>query len=71
MTVLILKVVSICLFGGIIGLFVKYKAHPPKRYVVTIFFALLLNDYVIYKLAPERSWLGKIPTKIINTNNEI
>lgn len=71
MIVLILKVVSICLFGGIIGLFVKYKAHPPKRYVVAIFFALLLNDYVIYKLAPERSWLGKIPTKIINTNNEI
>ncbi|MGX2015064.1 hypothetical protein [Providencia huashanensis] len=71
MTVLILKVVSICLFGGIIGLFVKYKAHPPKRYVVVIFFALLLNDYVIYKLAPERSWLGRIPTKIINTNNEI
>lgn len=71
MLVLLLKIFSIGLFGGIVGLFVKYKAHPPKRYVVFIFLALLLNDYVIYKLAPERSWLGKIPTRVIEKDNVI
>lgn len=71
MTVLILKIVSICLFGGIIGLFIKYKAHPPKRYVVFIFLALILNDYVIYKIEPERSWLGKFPAKTVEKNNVI
>ncbi len=71
MIVLVLKLLSIGLFGWGVRLFIKYKSHPPMKYVIAIFLLLILNDFVIYKIEPERSWLGKIPSKIIEKQNLI